>query len=413
MTYYINYFFEANLFWVLFYLFYWAFLSKKTHFKLNRFYLVSASLLALIIPAIEFPIPQPDWIPVIELAPIVINGVSEPTNQVAANPTTGWVDMIYFVGMVVSAGFFLIGLIQLLMRLRWLKVESRQGYTLVLVDGNHPTFSFFRFLFWNKEQIQDNEDYILKHELVHIRQWHSLDLLLLRFMSILFWFNPVRFFYHRSLQLVHEYLADQEALSTKDSREEYSRLLLSQALDSSPVLLSNHFFNRSYIKNRISMLYRKPSNRKSRLVYLMILPLLGVMAAYASYPTSASDPITSMEIATLAPETPGNTDDEVYKVVDKMPEYNGGMEAMIQYMIANIKYPKKAEEKNIEGRVMVQFVVDEAGKVTRVAIKQGIGHGCDEEAARVVEGMPNWIPGEHKGKKVKVQMMLPIVFKMP
>ena len=104
--------------------------------------------------------------------------------------------------------------------------------------------------------------------------------------------------------------------------------------------------------------------------------------------------------------------DSIYNVVDQMPEFPGGMEAMMHFLSDNIRYPEKAKDDNIEGRVFVSFVVEKDGSVSNVVVRRSIGGGCDEEAVRVVKAMPNWVPGKHEGKTVRVNFMLPIYFKL-
>ncbi len=102
--------------------------------------------------------------------------------------------------------------------------------------------------------------------------------------------------------------------------------------------------------------------------------------------------------------------DGLYMIVEKMPAFPGGHERLLDYVTSNIKYPKEAEKKGIEGRVYVSFVVNEDGSVSDVKVLRGIGGGCDEEATRVVENMPNWEPGMQEGKPVKVAYNLPVMF---
>lgn len=103
-------------------------------------------------------------------------------------------------------------------------------------------------------------------------------------------------------------------------------------------------------------------------------------------------------------------DDSVFTVVEDMPEYPGGFEAMSAFLAENIKYPEQAKKDKINGRVFVSFVVEKSGEVSNVKLLRGIGGGCDEEALRVVSNMPNWKPGTQKGKAVRVQYNLPIKF---
>ncbi len=103
---------------------------------------------------------------------------------------------------------------------------------------------------------------------------------------------------------------------------------------------------------------------------------------------------------------------EIFKVVEEMPEFPGGAAKMMEYIQKNIKYPMMARESDIQGRVFVSFVVEPDGSITNVAVLRGIGGGCDEEALRVVQSMPNWKPGKQRGSAVRCAFTVPIIFKL-
>ena len=102
----------------------------------------------------------------------------------------------------------------------------------------------------------------------------------------------------------------------------------------------------------------------------------------------------------------------VYQVVDQMPEFPGGEKAMMKYLADNIKYPQKAKDNNIAGRVFVGFIVEKDGSISEVKVLRGIGGGCDEEAVRVIKAMPKWTPGKVKGEPVRVSYTIPLNFKL-
>ena len=104
--------------------------------------------------------------------------------------------------------------------------------------------------------------------------------------------------------------------------------------------------------------------------------------------------------------------DEVFDVVEVMPVYPGGMEGLIKYLSENISYPKDAKEQKISGRVLITFVIEKDGSVTEVTTVKSVFPSLDEEAVRVVKGMPNWKPGMQKGKAVRVKYTLPISFSL-
>ena len=101
---------------------------------------------------------------------------------------------------------------------------------------------------------------------------------------------------------------------------------------------------------------------------------------------------------------------EIFTVVESMPEFPGGAGKMMEFIARNIKYPPMARESGIQGRVFVNFVVEPDGSVSNVRVLRGIGGGCDEEAIRVVEAMPKWTPGRQRGKAVRVSFNLPVRF---
>ena len=116
-------------------------------------------------------------------------------------------------------------------------------------------------------------------------------------------------------------------------------------------------------------------------------------------------------VAMTAREEP-QEEEQIFMVVEEMPVFPGGDTALAGYLYKNIEYPVEAVENGIEGKVYVSFMVAKDGKIKNVKVLRGIGFGCDEEALRVIRGMPDWKPGKQRGRPVKVQMNLPIVFEM-
>ena len=100
----------------------------------------------------------------------------------------------------------------------------------------------------------------------------------------------------------------------------------------------------------------------------------------------------------------------VFDSVEQMPEFPGGMSALIDFLSSNIKYPEDAIKQNVGGRVMVMFVVETDGSITNVRVARAVFPSLDSEAIRVVKSMPNWKPGKEKGRVVRVNYTLPVVF---
>ena len=101
---------------------------------------------------------------------------------------------------------------------------------------------------------------------------------------------------------------------------------------------------------------------------------------------------------------------DVPDIVESMPEFPGGMKVLMNYLHENLKYPSLAKETGIQGRVFVAFVIETDGSISDVQVLRGIGGGCDQEAIRVVQNMPKWIPGKQRGIPVRVRFNLPIKF---
>ena len=104
--------------------------------------------------------------------------------------------------------------------------------------------------------------------------------------------------------------------------------------------------------------------------------------------------------------------DEIFQVVEHQPEFPGGMEALMKHLSKEIKYPKEAQEKGTQGRVIVQIVVRKDGSITDAKIMKPVDPLLDAEALRVVSEMPNWIPGKQRGEAVNVRFTLPVTFRL-
>lgn len=102
---------------------------------------------------------------------------------------------------------------------------------------------------------------------------------------------------------------------------------------------------------------------------------------------------------------------KVFDVVEQMPEFPGGMEALVKYMAENMKYPEDAKKQLVEGRVLVQFIVETDGSVSNIEVLRRVFPSLDAEAVRVISGMPKWIPGKQNGKVVRVKYTIPVSFR--
>ena len=102
------------------------------------------------------------------------------------------------------------------------------------------------------------------------------------------------------------------------------------------------------------------------------------------------------------------TDDKVYDVCEQMPTYEGGDAALLKYLGENLKLPEEDQERGMQGRMVVGFIVEKDGSLTNVKVLRPVDIALDAEVLRVVKGMPKWIPGRHNGQRVRVRYLLPI-----
>lgn len=119
----------------------------------------------------------------------------------------------------------------------------------------------------------------------------------------------------------------------------------------------------------------------------------------------APAPVQLEEEKSLVDETP-------FVVVEKMPEFPGGMNAFLEFLAKNTRYPQLATETGIQGTVYLYFVVEKDGNISNIKTLRGIGGGCNQEAERVLSLMPKWKPGNQFGKPVRVSFNVPVVFKL-
>lgn len=122
----------------------------------------------------------------------------------------------------------------------------------------------------------------------------------------------------------------------------------------------------------------------------------------------------AVEVKYVAPvvEEPEPEEETIFQVVEQMPEFPGGMSALMQYLGKNIKYPTIAQENGVQGRVIVQFVVNRDGSIVDPVVVRSVDPYLDKEAIRVIKTMPKWKPGQQRGKAVRVKYTVPVTFKL-
>lgn len=337
----MQYLLESSICLALLYAFYHLALRRESFFQFNRGYLLLAPLLAFAVPALNIrldqelkdpvalPIPQPevavapvaDW-PVIavermQAAPRLIGKTLEkPVWALSLGEILWW---IYGVVGTLFLLRLLVQIFRLARFIRFCKKETRDGFVLATAPAETPVASFFGFVFWNPGYT-DDEDHrlIFEHELVHVRQWHSLDLIFIELLIALQWFNPLLYAYRRSLREVHEYIADDYVVRRTRQRYAYAALLVRQhsAGNGAQPGLVNTFH--SLIQKRLIMLAKQPSHPFRRAKYLLALPLFATLMLLFSF--RLADKLPEVRKATALLETYASTLSETVVLGDKPVE---------------------------------------------------------------------------------------------
>lgn len=418
------YLLQTTCCWVLLYGLYYGLLRQHTFYQYNRLFLLGTIIGGLLLPllpdflATELPAEQLLFdLPVVYvgwLDPLVI----EENLLEVSTGTPIWRQLflgIYLIGVLIFSMRLFYGIYRLFQLKNKSQSVVHAGHKLWVSDRVPSPFSFFSYIYWNPnlDYRQKEGAAILAHELAHVRRSHSLDIVLLELLQVLFWFHPLIPMIKKSIRNVHEYQADADVLKQVPVRP-YGQILLYQARYNDPQLrLVNHFFT-TQIKQRIIMMTRKPSSRRQLWVYALAMPALVVMGllflqteAYAHLNTPNID---------YSLETIEYTTDP-----DKMPVFPGCEDAgaeqqkcsnqqMFQYIIKKMKYPKAAKDSGIEGMAVISFKINASGQVIDAEIVKDPGAGCGAEALKIVESMPTWEPGLKDGKPVTVEMKLPFKF---
>ena len=276
----LDYILKANLYGLLFVGCYWLLLRRHTFFTLNRAYLLASVILALILPLASLPAKtvEADW-------PVPVGVIALPMTAIATAPVETGPDWEQIA--LLAYGFIaFVLLLRLAIRIgrlfRLIQQSPRQvhdDYILIQapesagLETSTPTFSFFRYLVISPEDTQN--ELIIRHELVHIRQRHSVDVLALALLRAVFWISPALWLIDRILRQVHEFLADKQA----SQPTVYARFLVEYAFGAQTDTLTNGFFNPSLLKQRILMLHQRATNRWALGKYVLVLPLaFGLLA---------------------------------------------------------------------------------------------------------------------------------------
>ena len=276
----LQYLLQSAVCLALFYGVYWLFLKDETYFRLNRIYLVGALVFSIVIPLAKVTSPLMTR----EVAPLTFGSLSPAPETGFALSLSLLLGTVYVLGALALTARFFRQLVRILRTVRTCPIQVCRDCRYVFIDTNSQPFSFFGYIFLNRENISPHDlSRILAHERVHIKQRHSMDIILMELVAILQWFNPFVWPYKKSLKETHEYLADNAVIAQGCSAAGYQLLILEQHVGGKIVELA-HNFHQSQIKRRITMMTRTKSRGTAKLKLLLILPLAAFLVLVLAEP---------------------------------------------------------------------------------------------------------------------------------
>lgn len=451
-------------------------LRKEDFFRFNRLTLLGILVLSIGLPLCNIPALSADNQPVVHAAQLQMIEIGIPIMQMAdetdgpshtSSPTWFQVaSLIFLLGMMTVLCLRLIQMGKMGSEIRkgslWHSVED--GVDIHCHAGAVAPYSWLHHIVISLEDYEKNGHEIILHEKGHIHNLHSFDILLLTLVEMLQWWNPLVYMLGMSLRDVHEYEADDYVLHQGVSLRDYQNLLIRKAVGASSYTFANNF-NHSLTKKRITMMCKKKSNPWMRSKALYAVPMVAIALSAFATPAFVNPIEKDMESGGTSSLTEGKvtnnfpigqTDqqkkkgtakmkgDKVLDTCDKLPEFEGGQEQLMKLLQANVRYPETAQSMGVQGRIVVEFIVEKDGSVSDVKVCKKditpslegatvIAYGEDKpkpteeelqelrkatkaleeetiRVARLTSG--KWTPGEQDGQKVRVKFSLPLTFRL-
>jgi len=425
MTTLLGYITESLICGAFFWLLFKLVVQTGGSYRFQRGYLLLASVFTVIFPLIDIPVEQTSMIrlTIPELYVYASGSGYSSSSPGFWQNITGQGGIILF--WTISSLFALYFIAQLFILLRLsLSGEKtvKNGLTVIQSKKISSPFSFFNSVFIQKGLNEASLEPILCHESSHVNRVHSFDIVLMSLIKIVQWFNPFIYFLRKSLVSVHEYQADGDVIERGFNIEEYQTIILNLQFGFSPSV-TNRLHNSLTIKR-----FRKMGNllkmKTSVWSVLAVVLFVSVLFAVVSC-KSRKEPEVVKEQEKVADKLPdagagtykapvdtSSSNDAVpFTVVEVKPTFNGGDENYFTKWVARqLKYPAVAKERKIQGRVILQFIVNKEGKVTNVKVVKGVDPHLDAEAVRAVSSSPLWKPGYQNNAAVNVKYTFPVIY---
>ena len=430
----------------LLYVPYTLLLHRDSFFRLNRFVLLGVLLLSLVLPLCNVSWLSMDRQPVVHAAQMQMVEIGIPVNvlpqyevmeEASSAPSSftlfGLLTLIYIIGMtvVLLLRLWQMGSLRLQLWRGSLWRHSEDGITVYCHADRVAPFSWMNSIVISEEDYAESGREIILHETGHIRFRHSWDVLLLTLVQMVQWWNPLAYMAGISLRDVHEYEADDYVLRQGVSASAYQMLLLKKAVGYGSYTFANNF-NHSLTKKRITMMRKTKSDpwMRSKVLYVIpvttlalsvfatpeiVSPVQDVVSKFESKGTDTSADLQaigkfSTEIMGEVQNATTANEDTIYGKVDKNAEYPGGTEALMKFIMTNLKYPETCRKEGIQGRVVIHFVVNTDGSIVDMEKVRSPHADLTAEAMRIIKMMPKWTPATVGGKTVRSRFFLPVMF---
>jgi outer membrane biosynthesis protein TonB len=308
---------------------------------------------------------------------------------------------VYILGVAIALTVFLFRLYQLFKLSRSNKTFKDDNYQIIHLKSDNTAFSFFNYLFIGTNISQSET--IIAHELVHIRQKHSWDIMLLEVLKVINWFTPFVYLVQRSIKTVHEYIADEQTAAYERDALTYSSFLLNNAYGIQGSTIAHSFFNYNLLKKRIIMLNKNRSGKLARLKYLTVLPLCAGMLCASSL-AFAKDYGWVDLMPRETPKTTAVIDTIKHKLPPPPPPtfLKEPFRGLDNYLKNTVEYPKAAFDKKLNGSVLLSFNLDKAGMIDNVKVIDDPGNSFSEPVVKYLSAYPLKIKSKAGSYKIGV-----------
>lgn len=338
----IDFLLKSTLSLGLLYAVYILLLEREKMHKFNRFFLLFSLVFSLIIPFITFEI-------YIESNAVLSESTIQamPFSSVIVEEKVNYMPLflwsIYSIVTAVLISRFIIHLIKIQQRINSNTIEKLENYSLILLNEKVLPHTFLNNIFINKQDYENRkiEAELFSHELTHVRQKHTIDILLIEILKTIFWFNPLFIFYKKAIQLNHEFLADETVVQSYNNVPFYQNLLLEKASWSNTFYLASNL-NFLVTKKRLVMMTKSTSQLRALLKKLALVPLLVGLIYFFSIEVIAQEPASSVKNDT---QKNGNTIADKDKIRDN---YYSGVRIILKDTRKNISINKMYEELTLE-----------------------------------------------------------------